>query len=290
MAKHAQKQQRPGGFKKFVGTPKGYVILILVLLMLIGCLHFADARGILNAVIAVATALVIDTFVALLQKRQRLFSDGGVVTALIVALVLSSTVSWYVVVMTTAVAILSKHILKSGRKPWFNPAAFGLLISIYVFPIGESWWGDLSSLPWWAIGILIIVGFLVTSRVNKFPQVFAFMAVYLLIFLGFGELHVASAADAFRNPIINSALFLAFFMMTDPPTSPAKYTQQVGFGVITAIISCGIYLAFGGLSYLLIGLLVANLWKVWIGRKSKAAASPKGAPNPKSRLVREADM
>lgn len=276
MGKHApQKRQSPSGFRKFVRTPKGLLVIVLVALMLIGSFHLSDARGILNAAIAVATALGIDAIVGLLQRRKNLFSDGGLVTALIVALVLSTTVEWYVVVATTAISVLSKHIFKTGRKPFFNPAAFGLLVSIYAFHVGESWWGDLSSLPTFAILFVIIGGYLITSRVNKFPQVFGFLVTYLIIFGIFGAYHIGIAADAYRNPIINSALFITFFMMTDPPTSPAKYKQQVGFGVITALISSTIYMTVGGLTYLLIGLLVANVWKAWISRKSKVMQKPR---------------
>lgn len=275
MGNHVKQMSWPsqnGGFKKFIRSPKGYVTLMLVILMVIGAMHFSDSRGVVNAAIGVATALILDTFVAIVQRRSKIqLSDGGIVTALIIALVLSTTVKWYVVVVTTAIGILSKHVFKSGRKPIFNPAAFSLLVAIYAFSVGESWWGDLAALPNFAMLAVLITGFLITSRVNKFPQMFAFLAVYFGISIGFGLLHNTMASDAFRNPIINSTLFLAFFMMTDPPTSPGKYKQQIAFGAITAIVSCGIYLIFGGLTYLLIGLLTANVWKAWVSRQPKKA-------------------
>lgn len=265
--------KKPTAFQKYLKTPKGYVTLLLAILMVIGALHISDARGIVNAAVAVVTALVIDTFVALIQRRPKIrLSDGGIVTALIVALVLSTTATWDIVMITTGIAVLSKHLIKSGRKPIFNPAAFGLLVAIYVFHVGESWWGDLASLPNIAMIAVLVTGFMITSRVNKFPQVFTFLAVYFAIFLGLGLLHNTLAADAFRNPIINSTLFLAFFMMTDPPTSPAKYRHQAAFGAITAIVSSAIYLTVGGLTYLLIGLLVANVWKAIAVRQPGVAA------------------
>lgn len=266
-------KKTPGGFQKYLKTPKGYVTLLLVILMVLGAFHISDARGIVNAAIAVLTALAIDTFVAMAQGRTKIrVSDGGIVTALIVALILSTTVKWYVVIITTAIAVLSKHFIKSGRKPIFNPAAFGLLVAIYAFHVGESWWGDLASLPTIAMIAVLVTGYLITSRVNKFPQLFTFLAVYFAIFIGLGLLHNSLAADAFRNPIVNSTLFLAFFMMTDPPTSPAKYRHQAAFGAITAVVSSVIYLTVGGLTYLLIGLLVANLWKAIAVRQPRAAA------------------
>lgn len=278
MGKHVvQKkvQQSPSGFRKYVKTPKGYVTILLIALAIIGAFHLSDVRGLANVCLAVATAVVVDGIVAIMQHRQKFLSDGGIVTALIIALVLVTSAPWYVVVATTAIGIISKHVLKSGRKPLFNPAAVGLLIAIYVFHVGESWWGDLSALPQIFLLCVIVAGYLITQRVNKFPQVFSFLAVSFVIFGIAGMLHDSLAADSFRNPIINSTLFLAFFMMTDPPTSPAKYSEQIRFGIITALVSCVVYLVFGGLTYDLIGLLVANAWKAWKSRKGNEVRQAK---------------
>ncbi|WP_256217311.1 RnfABCDGE type electron transport complex subunit D [Paenibacillus sp. OV219] len=65
--------------------------------------------------------------------------------------------------------------------------------------------------------------------------------------------------DALRSPFINAALFFGFFMLTDPPTSPAKTMDQILFGVIAAVTGAVIYGIYGGLLYLLIGLLAGNI-------------------------------
>jgi len=252
------------------------VLATLVVVMGIGALHPSDTSGIKTIGIAMVTGILVDVLVGLLRQNNRWwFGDGGAVTGAIIGLVLSSTTPWSITVLTTAVAMASKHILKIGRKPIFNPAAFGLLVAIYVFHTEQSWWGDLADLPQWCIVFLIIVGYFVASRVNKFPQVLTFLGAYFALLLIAGYFHFGSAAftpgDALRNPIVNSALFLAFFMLTDPPTSPGKYKEQVIFSLIAAVISVGIYLKFGGLAYLLIGLLAANGWKTWKSCRSEPA-------------------
>ncbi|WP_169794046.1 RnfABCDGE type electron transport complex subunit D [Alicyclobacillus acidiphilus] len=265
-----KRRSKAAALRSYFRTPKGFVLIILSLLVLIDAAYTADSRVIVHAVVAVCTAIVIDGAIARFWRRSRRFPDGGVITGLIVAGVLSSTAAYGIVITATAAAIVSKHVLHMGRKPIFNPAAVGLLVAIYVFHVGESWLADLSLLPVWGIALLGVAGYLVTYRVNKFPQVFAFFAVYFIFFGLEGAFHVSLAADAFRNPIINSAMFLAFFMMTDPPTSPGRYSQQVLFGAIAAIVSSLVYLTFDGLSYLLIGLLFANAWKAWVTRQSRA--------------------
>jgi enediyne biosynthesis protein E5 len=53
-------------------------------------------------------------------------------------------------------------------------------------------------------------------------------------------------------------VFLACFMLTDPPTSPGRYRDQVWFGALAAVTSCAAQLLGLGESYLLVGLLVGN--------------------------------
>jgi len=256
--------------------PKIYLLIILLIITAIAGTSSADLTGIMNTGIAMITALILDGIIFMMQKRQRLFSDGGVITGLIVALVLGASTPWYIIIVTTAIAIGSKHLLILNKKPILNPAALGLLVAIFLFSSEQSWWGAFTELPTWSIAVLLLAGLLITERVNKFPQVFAFLGGYFVLLLIMGYYGMGQAGDALRTPFINSALFSAFFMVTDPPTSPGKYKDQIWFGIITAIASISIYLIFGGLTYLLIGLLVANVWnalRIYMRSNSKTDVS-----------------
>jgi enediyne biosynthesis protein E5 len=263
-----EKKRKPSQFEVFKKSPKGYLLGILLVLTIVGEWNSDPVGGIKNIAFAVATGLIVDVGVAIYQKRKRIFPDGAVLTGLIVALVLGSDVPWYQTVVTTLFALISKHVLVSGRKPIFNPAAFGLFLALLLFSSDESWWGSLTLLPWWFTLLVIAGGFIITKKVQKFPQVLTFLAVYLGLFLIISLVHYKDVSEIFLSPFINSALFLAFFMLTDPPTSPGKDKDQVIFSCIAAVISVGCYVFFGGLSYLFIGLLVANGWKAWKAKKT----------------------
>ena len=265
--------------ERFLKTPKGTVMAVLAGLTLVGALRPQDHLGLLNAAVAVATGLVI---------------DGGVITALIVTDVLSHTTPLYIVTATTAVALLSKHVLKVGRKPIFNPAVFGLLFALVVFATGQSWWGSLALLPAWLTLPLLAAGLLITARVNKFPQVLAFLGTYfaLLLVMAFSHLGLPSdtPGDALRPPFVNAALYLAFFMVTDPPTSPAPYRQQILFGVIAAGVGTLIFATSGGLAYLLIGLLAGNAWRLSLRWMTNAPArSGSSLQGPATTVIRAAE-
>lgn len=257
---HPEIIERREQSQPFVLTPKHYALVVLLVLMAIAGVNSVDRGGLINAGIGMVTALIFDGIFALLRGNKRLFSDGGLITGLIVALVLSSSASWYVIIATTLIALLSKHLLKIKRKPMFNPAAFGLFLAIFLFSSEQSWWGAFSELPAFALALFLLAGFLVTGRVNKFPAVFTFLGTYFGFFLVLGVLGAPHAGDAFRVPFVNSALFLAFFMVSDPPTTPNKTSSQVYFGIITSVVATLVYLLYGGLAYLFVGLLVANAY------------------------------
>ena len=68
----------------------------------------------------------------------------------------------------------------------------------------------------------------------------------------------SQVAGLYRIPDANAALFFAFFMVTDPPTSPPKARDQPLFGVIVAVVSYVVFEVIGAADFLLVGLLAAN--------------------------------
>jgi Na+-translocating ferredoxin:NAD+ oxidoreductase RnfD subunit len=73
----------------------------------------------------------------------------------------------------------------------------------------------------------------------------------------------ARVAELFREPDLHAALYFAFFMVTDPPTSPPKARDQLAYGIIAATASYAVFELAGVVYFLLAGLLVANVWEAW---------------------------
>jgi Na+-translocating ferredoxin:NAD+ oxidoreductase RnfD subunit len=96
------------------------------------------------------------------------------------------------------------------------------------------------------------------DRLNKFPLVLTFLAVYFGFFSVAATVNPHVVAEMFRDPFLQAALFLAFFMLTDPPTSPNRYLDQVWFGVLAALTAGAAQLLGAGQVYLLIAVLVPN--------------------------------
>lgn len=272
--------------RKWMKTPKAYVAIIMVLYLFLAAYTSNEIKGITNGLIAVVVAFLLDAIFCWVGNRKKIFHDGPVITGLIVALVLGTTSSFFIVAATVAIAIIGKHVLVYKKNPIFNPAALGLFISIIAFKSIQSWWGAFGDSHAWTIIFLLIGGYFITHRINKFPQVFAFLGTSFVMLLIMGFIHWGAVSDAVRTPFINATLFFGFFMLTDPPTSPGKTADQVIFGMMTAVIGTLIFGKYGGLMYLFIGLLIGNLYQ-FLRRVQTSRAKDKTKANRHERVNRK---
>jgi Na+-translocating ferredoxin:NAD+ oxidoreductase RnfD subunit len=257
--------------KNFFKTPKGQLTLILVLLAAIA----APAEGLRTVMPGLIAALLAAGLVDLLILRVRNkaweFPSGALLTGMIVAMVLRAQEPWYVTAVTSAVAIVSKYIFRSRMANVFNPAALAIVATFYVFHTGQSWWGALTEVPPLAQIVLVVAGIYITDRVNKMPLVLAFLGSYFLLFTVTAFISNPQwVSEIFRPPDLEAALFFAFIILTDPPTSPAKYPDQIVCGVIVAAVSYALFEWAGVVYYLLAGVLVGNVWEAWrrVNRRS----------------------
>jgi Na+-translocating ferredoxin:NAD+ oxidoreductase RnfD subunit len=93
--------------------------------------------------------------------------------------------------------------------------------------------------------------------------------VYYALFTATAFLGDARAvAEVYRTPDVQALIYFAFFILTDPPTSPVKYEPQIVCGVAVAIVSYSFYELAGGADYLLAGVLAGNLISPWLPPRS----------------------
>lgn len=250
--------------KKFFQTPKGLVTIILVILTAMA----APGQGFRIAMAGMASAAtaagLVDVLIIKVRKNVWEFPSGAVLTAMIVAMVLRAQEPWYVITITSITAVLSKYILRSRSANVFNPAALAIIASFYVFHTGQSWWGALPDVFLIFKVVLLAAGVFIADRVNKMPLVLAFLGVYFALFTVTAFVtNPLSVAEIFRTPDLEAALYFAFIILTDPPTSPAKYPDQIVCGVIVAAVSFAFFQWAGVVYYLLAGVLAGNVWEAW---------------------------
>jgi Na+-translocating ferredoxin:NAD+ oxidoreductase RnfD subunit len=250
---------------RFLKTPKGVLIIILVCLTAIAAPREGARVVVLNMGAATLVAGIVDLIILRLRRHTWRFPSGAVLTAMIVTMVVRAQEHWYVPVALSAVAVISKYALRTRSANVFNPAAFALVSMMYLLPMGQSWWGALPEVsPVWLRAALLVGGIYIADRVNKIPLVLAFLGAYLLLFTVTAYLgDPRRVAEIFRSPDIEAALFFALIILTDPPTSPARYQDQWICGIIVAAISYAAFEIFGVVYFLLAGALAGNVWAAW---------------------------
>jgi len=250
--------------RRFFRTPKGLVLIILAILIavaLLGQRLKVIGPGLAAAVMAGG---LVDLLILRKRNGEWEFPSGAVLTGLFVAMVLSPYEPWYVPACTTAFAIVSKYVVRTRSANVFNPAALALVVAFYVFHTGQSWWGALPELPPPALIVLFATGIFITDRVNKMPLVLSFLGSYYFLFTLTAYLgNPDGVAEVFRTPDLQAVLFFAFLILTDPPTSPVKYPDQIVCGIIVAAVSYAVFEWIGAAYYLLAGVLVGNVWEAW---------------------------
>lgn len=239
-------------------TPKAQMLLIFAILLGITVPQSGGLALLPKFAAAVLPAVLIDGAWMSIESRRLRLPSSALLSGLFVFSILSTQESWLVLAWTSGFAVLSKRILATNREHIFNPAALALLWAPIAFGSGESWWGALGDMSWYWLLVLVATGLFMADRLNKFPLVLTFLAVYFGFFTVASVYMPATVAEMFRDPFLQAALFLAFFMLTDPPTSPNRYLDQVWFGLLAALTACAAQLLGAGQVYLLIGVLVPN--------------------------------
>ena len=114
-------------FWQFFQTPKGLLTVVFVFLRGLAVPHEGFklvAPGLLTAVM-VASGL--DVLILRRMHGGWEFPSGAVLTGLIVAMILTPHEHWYFAAATSAVAIVSKYIVRTRSANIFNPAALALV-------------------------------------------------------------------------------------------------------------------------------------------------------------------
>jgi len=249
--------------RRFFQTPKGLLTVILAGLVVMA----APGQGptaVAGLAAAIGAAGIVDVLILRWRKGRWEFPSGAVLTAAIVAMVLRAQEPWQVTAATVLIAIASKWIFRAGGANVFNPAALAMIASYYLFHAGQSWWGAQTDVNGLAKMLMIGAGIFITRRVNKMPLVLAFLASYFLLFTlaaFFGN--ALSVAEIFQTPDLEAVLYFALFILTDPPTSPTRYREQLIFGVLVAAVSFGLFQKTGVVYYLLGGVVMGNAWEAW---------------------------
>jgi enediyne biosynthesis protein E5 len=216
--------------------PRLFQILALGSLLAygIGVLEFDQAP--VNVGVLILTALAAQIGFGLVLDRPRAFDLlSPLVTALSLSLILR-TGRLELYALAAVLAIGSKFLIRCDGKHVFNPANFAIVA--IVMATGDAWvspgqWGRETLLMFAFAGL----GMLVLSRAKRIDVALTFLGSYAALIL----LRAAYLGDPLAIPIqqlhSGALLLFAFFMITDPKTTPDHRPARLAYAVAVAAIA-----------------------------------------------------
>ncbi len=190
----------------------------------------------LNSALALLTSLATQALCSRLRRLPAIDLRSPLITGLSLSLLLRADEAW-VHALAAAVAIASKFALRIEGKHIWNPAGFAIVALLLVAP-GHVWispgqWGSSA----WFAALVSFLAILVLNAARRGDIALFFLAAH-------GALLLARALWLGDPPAIplhqlqsGALLIFAFFMISDPRTSPDSRLGRLLFAVAVALVA-----------------------------------------------------
>lgn len=185
-----------------------------------------DAVFLLTTLIAVISAIGAESAFLFLRNKKITVTGSSIISGLIVGYVLSSGNPWWIFLSASLLAICSKHLIHFNRKHLFNPAAFGIFLTIIFLGASTQWKG---TYMWY---VLLPFGLYFIYKIQKLEVLLGYGIAALSLF--------GVQAVIQKTPLLNIFGYLSYFyifiMMIEPKTTPVKKRGKFIFGVGVAVL------------------------------------------------------
>jgi len=222
--------------------PRYYQIGVLTTLVVFGVVALDFGIHWQHAAAIVATAQCVQYLGTRLAGIPRFDPLSALITSLSLTLLLRTDL----VVLSAAaaaIAIGSKFLVRIRGKHVFNPANVALvtlMLSTEHAWVSSGQWGS-ATVGAFALACL---GFLVLTRARRSETTIAFLAVYGALVLG-RSIWLGDPLAIPLHQLQNGALLIfAFFMISDPKTTPDTALGRIAFATVVAVTAFIIHFVF----------------------------------------------
>jgi Na+-transporting NADH:ubiquinone oxidoreductase subunit NqrB len=221
--------------------PRHYQIAVLSSLIVAGLFLYSFRLPWWHVVGCVGSTLITQALADRFIAKREIDPRSPLISALSLTLLLR-TGSVTLSILAGVIAVLSKYLLRWKGKHIFNPANFGLVIVSLLF--GAAWIspGQWGAAPVLAI-LLIGLGGIVTGKAKRWDVSLGLLGFYAALIFG----RALWLGDPLAIPIhqmqSGALLVFAFFMISDPKTTPDARAGRLVFAALVA--SVGFAIQFG---------------------------------------------
>lgn len=209
-------------------------ILSLSVLLALGIWRLGFDQHVLTFVLIAAAALATQVYFTAALGLERFDPLSPLITSLSLTILLRADHA-AILMLAAVLAMASKFLLRANGKHVFNPANFAIttLILADVAWISPAQWGSAT----WSAFLFACLAGLVLSRAKRADIALAFLATYVALLF----VRAAYLGDPWAIPMkqmqSGAVLLFAFFMISDPKTTPDRRALRIVFGVIVAALA-----------------------------------------------------
>lgn len=248
--------------------PRYYQLAVLSGLTLYGYLALDFDLSLAQMAVTAGTALCAQMLFTKLFRLPHFDPKSALISSLSLMLLLRSDHLW-LIAAAAFITIASKFLLRWKGRHVFNPTCFGIVVMLLLTDgvwVSAGQWGQTAFFGF----LLSCVGMMIVHRAARSDVTLAFLAA----FAGMLFARAWWLGDPFAIPLHtmqNGALVLfAFFMISDPKTTPNARRGRILFGSLIAmgalVVQFGLYEQNGLLwSLALFALMVPVLDNIFTG-------------------------
>lgn len=267
--------------------PRLRVFGLLSVYVLLGITVLGFNRAPAQIAFVVFSCCALDVLLHRLIKNQWLFPFSALITGLSLSILVNYAHGAYVVLIPIFFAIASKYLITFKGKHVFNPALFGIVAALLV---GDNMLSVSPAYQWgggvaMAVFIVTAAVMIVTKKINRSALIVSFLLFYALALAYRSYLtryHIPPEV-LFMGALTSPALYLfAFFMITDPATSPHARSGQIVMAAVIVIIDFILHLReslstffYAGFAYFTLRWLYLHVTHQWQHRSMAMALLPR---------------
>jgi len=233
--------------------PRHYQIGVLGTLILLGVSHFGFHLPWWHALGCVGATLVTQALADRVVGRP--FDPRSPLISAFSLTLLLRTGSLTLSILAGIIAVLSKYLIRWRGKHIFNPANFGLVLVSLAF--GAAWispgqWGQATLFAL----LLLALGVVVPGKAKSWDVCLPLLAFYATLVFS----RAIWLGDPLAIPIhqmqSGALLIFAFFMISDPKTTPDSRAGRVLFAALVATVGFTIQFQFYNAAGIILALIL----------------------------------
>lgn len=265
--------QLPTTFSRIWQDPRWHQITYLLSFLIFGILYLGWDVYWAKYLTIISTALLTQSIFSKLYNQPLSSLKSAAITGLGMSLLFHTYLPW-VAALAAFLAIASKFLIRVKGKHIFNPGNFGIITAIALTGMGwisPGQWGNTALLT----AFVLITGINVLLKAGRMDTAVWFLLVYLGCQFGYNVVYKGWPTDFFLHQMTSGTLLIfAFFMITDPVTTPnapiARILWAAAVGLLSFLLTHVFYLHTAPLYALfLLCPLTAVLDRIFIHERFK---------------------